>query len=42
MLLQLWLLRGIPTFAWKGETDEEFEWCIEQTIVKMESLGMLI
>ncbi|MGY8998669.1 MAG: adenosylhomocysteinase [Rhodospirillales bacterium] len=23
---------GIPTFAWKGETDEEFEWCIEQTI----------
>ena len=26
--------RGIPTFAWKGETDEEFEWCIEQTICK--------
>ncbi len=23
---------GIPTFAWKGETDEEFEWCIEQSI----------
>ena len=23
---------GIPTFAWKGETDEEFWWCIEQTI----------
>jgi adenosylhomocysteinase len=23
---------GIPTFAWKGETDEEFEWCIEQTL----------
>ena len=26
--------RGIPTFAWKGETEEEFEWCIEQTILK--------
>ena len=25
---------GIPTFAWKGETEEEFEWCIEQTILK--------
>ncbi|HCY48630.1 MAG TPA: adenosylhomocysteinase, partial [Alphaproteobacteria bacterium] len=22
----------IPVFAWKGETDEEFWWCIEQTI----------
>ena len=22
----------IPTFAWKGETEEEFWWCIEQTI----------
>lgn len=25
---------GIPVFAWKGETEEEFNWCIEQTIVK--------
>jgi len=24
--------RGIPTFAWKGESEEEFNWCIEQTI----------
>ncbi len=24
----------IPVFAWKGETDEEFLWCIEQTILK--------
>jgi adenosylhomocysteinase len=24
---------GIPVFAWKGETEEEFLWCIEQTIV---------
>ena len=23
---------GIPVFAWKGETEEEFLWCIEQTI----------
>jgi len=25
---------GIPVFAWKGETEEEFWWCIEQTIIK--------
>ena len=25
---------GIPVFAWKGETEQEAEWCIEQTIVK--------
>ena len=24
--------RGIPVFAWKGETQEEYEWCIEQTL----------
>ncbi len=24
---------GIPVYAWKGETDEEYEWCVEQTIV---------
>jgi adenosylhomocysteinase len=23
---------GIPVFAWKGETDEEFWWCIDQTL----------
>jgi len=23
---------GIPVYAWKGETDEEYIWCIEQTI----------
>src|SRR5579871_957958 len=23
---------GIPVFAWKGETEEEYEWCIEQTV----------
>ncbi|MDG0978293.1 MAG: adenosylhomocysteinase [Halieaceae bacterium] len=25
---------GIPVFAWKGETEEEYEWCIEQTILQ--------
>jgi len=25
---------GIPVFAWKGETEEEYWWCIEQTIMK--------
>lgn len=24
---------GIPVFAWKGETEAEAEWCIEQTII---------
>lgn len=23
---------GIPVFAWKGMTEEEYEWCIEQTL----------
>jgi len=23
---------GIPVFAWKGETESEYKWCIEQTI----------
>jgi len=23
---------GVPVFAWKGETDEEYIWCIEQTL----------
>ena len=25
---------GVPVFAWKGETEEEFWWCIEQTVLK--------
>ncbi|XP_065212548.1 adenosylhomocysteinase [Planococcus citri] len=25
--------KGIPVFAWKGETEEEYNWCIEQTLV---------
>ncbi|KXS15396.1 adenosylhomocysteinase [Gonapodya prolifera JEL478] len=23
---------GVPVFAWKGETEEEYLWCIEQTL----------
>jgi adenosylhomocysteinase len=25
---------GVPVFAWKGETEEEYEWCLHQTILK--------
>jgi len=24
---------GVPVYAWKGETEEEYEWCIEQTLI---------
>ena len=27
---------GIPVYAWKGMNDEEFDWCIEQTIFAFE------
>ena len=25
---------GIPVFAWKGETEEEYWWCVERTVLK--------
>jgi len=25
--------RGIPVYAWKGETEEEYVWCLEQTLI---------
>ena len=25
---------GVPVYAWKGETEEEYGWCLEQTILK--------
>jgi adenosylhomocysteinase len=25
-------VRGVPVFAWKGETEQEYWWCIEQTV----------
>jgi len=24
---------GVPVYAWKGETEEEYLWCVDQTIV---------
>ncbi len=27
---------GIPVYAWKGMSDEEFDWCIEQTLFAFE------
>jgi len=24
---------GVPVYAWKGETEAEYEWCIEQTLL---------
>ena len=24
---------GVPVYAWKGETDEEYLWCIDQTLI---------
>src|SRR5210317_2059736 len=27
---------GIPVYAWKGMTEEEFDWCIEQTLFAFE------
>lgn len=35
--------RGVPVFAWKGETLEEYDWCIEQTIMfGKEPLNMIL
>jgi S-adenosylhomocysteine hydrolase len=28
----LMAMRGIPVFAWKGESEDEYEWCVEQTL----------
>lgn len=36
---------GIPVFAWKGMTEEEYEWCIEQTLYfgpNREPLNMIL
>jgi len=36
--------KGIPVFAWKGMTEEEFDWCIEQTLQwpNGQSLNMIL
>jgi adenosylhomocysteinase len=36
---------GIPVFAWKGMTEEEYEWCIEQTLYAFsdgQSMNMIL
>ena len=36
---------GIPVYAWKGMNDEEFDWCIEQTVFfgkEREPLNMIL
>ncbi|MCC9601520.1 adenosylhomocysteinase [Stieleria sp. JC731] len=35
---------GIPVYAWKGMTEEEFDWCIEQTLTfpSGEKLNMIL
>ncbi|MBM4000884.1 MAG: adenosylhomocysteinase [Planctomycetes bacterium] len=35
---------GVPVYAWKGETEEEYYWCIEQTLVfpNGEPLNMIL
>jgi len=30
---------GVPVFAWKGETEEEYEWCVEQSLKFSEGRG---
>lgn len=37
--------KGVPVFAWKGETEEEYLWCIEQTLCAFpngEPLNMIL
>ncbi|WP_417386742.1 adenosylhomocysteinase [Gimesia sp.] len=31
---------GVPVFAWKGMSDEEFDWCIEQTLFWPDGQGL--
>lgn len=34
---------GVPVFAWKGESEEEYEWCISKTIMfGKEPLNMIL
>ncbi|KAK0719481.1 Adenosylhomocysteinase [Lasiosphaeris hirsuta] len=32
---------GVPVFAWKGETEEEYQWCLEQQLVAFKNDGKL-
>ena len=33
---------GVPVYAWKGMNDEEFDWCIEQTLFAFEGDANMI
>jgi adenosylhomocysteinase len=36
---------GVPVYAWKGQNEEEFDWCIEQTLTAFEggkALNMIL
>ncbi|HVA67173.1 MAG TPA: adenosylhomocysteinase [Elusimicrobiota bacterium] len=33
---------GVPVFAWKGETNEEYDWCVEQTLRWQDGSGPTI
>lgn len=33
---------GVPVFAWKGETEDEYWWCTEQTLLFKDEAGKLI
>jgi len=33
---------GVPVFAWKGETEEEYEWCVEQSVIWPDGKGPTI
>ena len=32
---------GVPVFAWKGETEEEYWWCVEQTLAGPDGLSLI-
>ncbi len=32
--------RGVPVYAWKGETDEDYWWCVKQTIIFADGRGL--
>lgn len=35
-------VKGIPVFAWKGETEKEYWWCTDQTLLFRDKKGQVI
>lgn len=31
---------GVPVYAWKGETDEDYWWCVKQTMIFPDGKGL--